>query len=80
MSDALDRFVAAGPHGQRTATRALLAVGRRPRGRALLARLKPLDQAIGGLLAMDHYDQPANSAAVGWDPAVVLARARKARR
>jgi hypothetical protein len=80
VSATLDRFVAAGPPLQREATRALLALARRPRGRALLRRLGPLDQAAGALLAMDHFDEPEHSVPLGWDPAAVLARGREVRR
>lgn len=79
MSEALDRFVAAGPVQQRVPMRALLAIGRRPRGRAVLRRLGPLEQAVAGMLAMDHYDQPEHSIPLGWDPDAVVARGRERR-
>lgn len=68
MSGDLARFVAAGPAPQRHVMRLLVAIGRRPRGRRLLRRLGPLDQAINGTLAMDHFDRPGASAHLGWDP------------
>lgn len=68
MSGDLARFVAAGPAPQRHATRLLVAIGRRPRGRLLLARLGPLDQAISGMIAMERYDRPGAAAHLGWDP------------
>jgi hypothetical protein len=40
----LEEFVAAAPWSQRVALRALLSLTSRPRGKALLGRLAPLDQ------------------------------------
>jgi hypothetical protein len=80
MSGDLERFVAAAPPPQRAGLRALLALARRPRGRRLLHRLGPLDQAANGVLAMDHFDGPGASAGLGWDPAAVVARGRALRR
>ncbi|MFL5843611.1 MAG: hypothetical protein ACJ762_02890 [Solirubrobacteraceae bacterium] len=79
MSGPLEQFVAAGPAHQRVVVRVLLAVGRRPRGRVLLRLAPPLDQAVGGMLAMEHFDDPRVSAELGWDPEAVVARARAAR-
>ena len=45
----LDEFVAAGPWPQRVAVRALLALARRPRGRALLAPFAGADQALSSV-------------------------------
>lgn len=80
MSTELDRFVAAAPVPQRTGLWLLLEIARRPRGRRLLKHLGPLDQAANGVLAMDHFDQPRNALALGWDPAAVAARGRALRR
>jgi hypothetical protein len=80
MSRALELFVAAAPQPQRAGLRALAALGRRPRGRDVLKRLPPADQLSHALLAMDHYDEPAVSRPLGWDPEAVVARGRELRR
>jgi hypothetical protein len=77
---ALDAFLAGAPEPQRSALRALVTLGRRPRGRRLLARLAPADQLAHALVAMDHYDEAAVSRALGWDAAAVAARGRELRR
>lgn len=56
--------------------RFVFALGRRPRGMALLHRLRPLDEAIFGLLAMVRYDEPVRARALGWDAEAVVARGR----
>jgi hypothetical protein len=54
--------------------RALLALAVRPRGAALLSRLGPVGQLSGSMVAMGRFDEPARSAALGWDPRAVVAR------
>jgi hypothetical protein len=76
----LQEFVAAAPWPQRLGLRALLAVGRRPRGAALLALGAPLDQIVRGLLSVERYEQAAAGRALGWDPEAVVARGRALRR
>jgi hypothetical protein len=80
VSSNLDPFVAAGPLPQRLGLRALLSLSRRPRGRALLRRLGPADQLGNSLRAMDHFDDPEVSRALGWDAAAIAARGRELRR
>jgi len=80
MSAALDRFVAAAPPTVRPGLRILLALGRRPRGRALLAHYPPAEQAAHAVLAMDHFEDPAVSVPLGYDPDAVAARGRALRR
>jgi hypothetical protein len=80
VSEALDRFVAAAPPTVRPGLKVLLALGRRPRGRTLLRRLGPADHAANGLLAMDHFEDPAASVPLGYDPDAVAARGRALRR
>jgi hypothetical protein len=75
----LDGFVAAAPHPQRAGLRLLVALGRRPRGRRLLARAAPVDQLANGLIAMERFDDPAVATALGWDAAAVAARGRALR-
>jgi hypothetical protein len=72
--------VAAAPPTVRPGLKILLTLGRRPRGRRLLKRLGPAEQAASGLLAMEHFDEPANSIPLGYDPAAVVARGRELRR
>ena len=80
MSDGLDRFVRAAPWAQRAGLQALLTVGRRPRGMALLRLLAPADQLASSLLAMERYDDPDVGRSLGWDAAAVVARGRELRR
>jgi hypothetical protein len=80
MSRALDRFIAAGPWPERTGMGLLVALARRPRGRRLLARLAPVEQLAGGLLAMEHYEGPAVARRLGWDADAVVSRGRALRR
>lgn len=80
MRSALDVFVDAAPHPQRAGMRALAALARRPRGRALLARSAPAEQLAFALLAMDRYDEDATSRALGWDAEAVVERGRALRR
>lgn len=76
----LEEFAAAAPWPQRAALRALLAIGRRPRGAALLALGAPLDQIVRGLLSVERYEPPAAGRALGWDAQAVVARGRELRR
>jgi len=76
----LESFIAAAPWPQRTVLRLLLALERRPRGAALLARVPPVEQAASATLAFGRYDDPATARALGWDAAAVVARGRALRR
>jgi hypothetical protein len=60
--------------------RLLVSLARRPRGSWLLARLAPIDQLAGGLLAMERYEDPALARKLGWDADAVAARGRALRR
>ncbi len=80
MKRALHLFVAAAPQPQRAGLRAMTALGRRRRGMDALERIPPADQLAYVLLAMDHYDDPAVSRPLGWDPDAVVARGRELRR
>ena len=80
MSDPLREFIGASPAVQRPALRALVGLGRRPRGAALLKRIAPADQVATGLLAMARYDDPARAKQLGWDAEAVIARGRELRR
>jgi hypothetical protein len=76
----LKAFLASAPQPQRAGLRLLVALERRPRGRRVLERSKPVEQLANGLVAMDYYDDPANAAALGWDADAVAARGRALRR
>jgi hypothetical protein len=76
----LDALIVAGPWPQRAGLRALLAVARRPRGAALLARAAPWDQLARGLVTMPHYDDPEVGRSLGFDVDAVVARGRQLRR
>jgi hypothetical protein len=78
-SNGLDSFLAASPWPQRPALRLLVALARRPRGAALLARVPALDQAACATLALGRYDDPAVGRALGWDACAVVARGRALR-
>jgi hypothetical protein len=78
--DELRELLAAGPKPQRFALRALLAVGRRPRGCALLGRIPPVEQMTASLLALERYDDPPVARELGWDAARVIERGRALRR
>lgn len=80
MTTSLQEFVAAGPWPQRAVLRVLLPLARRPRARALLGAFAGADQALSGVAAMGHYDQPEVATALGWDAAAVVARGRTLRR
>ncbi len=79
MSD-LEEFIEASPYPQRAALDALIAVARRPRGRALLRRVPALEQTATSLLALERYDEPAIARTLGWDAAAVVAHGRAVRR
>jgi hypothetical protein len=59
--------------------RLLVALSRRPRGAALLARAPLAQQAGWALLSMSRYDDEAVSRALGWDADAVVARGRELR-
>jgi hypothetical protein len=80
MNSGLDRFLAAAPWPQRAGMRLLLALARRPRGTALLARAPLAEQAAHAMLALGRYDEPAVARALGWDASAVVARGRELRR
>ncbi len=80
MSGELDTFLAAAPWPQRTGLRAVLALGRRPRGARLLAAVQPVDQLANGLLAMERFEDPRLAGSLGWDAEAVVARGRALRR
>jgi hypothetical protein len=80
VSAPLEDWLAAAPQPQRAGMRALAALGRRPRGRALLRRAAPADQLACALLAMGRYDEPAASRPLGWDAEAVVERGRALRR
>ncbi len=76
----MERFIAAAPQPQRLGLRALATLGRRPRGRALLARVPALDQPAQMIVGLGRYDDPEVARALGWDGAAVVARGRALRR
>jgi hypothetical protein len=80
MSRALRAFLDGAPQPQRAGLRVLAALGRRPRGARLLHRVPTAEQLAHALHAMDHYDDPAVSRALGWDAEAVAARGRELRR
>jgi hypothetical protein len=80
MSPGLDEFIAAAPWPQRAALRALLALVRRPRGAALLARSPLAFQLGSSLRALGHYDEPQVARALAWDATAVVGRGRELRR
>jgi hypothetical protein len=77
--DALKSFLAASPVPQRAGLRVLLAIGRRPRGAALLSRMPALAQVARSLLAMERYDRPALASALGYDAEQTAERGRALR-
>jgi hypothetical protein len=76
----LDTFVASAPALQRAGMRALVALARRPRGAALLARVPAANQLAQVLSSLGRYDDPALSRSLGWDGAAVVARGHALRR
>ena len=79
MSAPYDGLIAGAPRWRRPGMSLLFALAVRPRGAALMARLAPLDQAVGGLLSMVRYDDPAQARALGWDGEAVIERGRALR-
>jgi len=77
---ALDGFLHAAPWPQRVGLHVLLALGRRPRGVALLRRVAGVEQLAQGVIGMERYEAPAVARALGWDPEAVVARGRALRR
>lgn len=75
----LGQFIASAPQPQRAGMKMLIAVGRRPRGKALLERAPALDQLAQMLLGLGRYDDPEVALALGWDGAAVVARGRALR-
>lgn len=80
MNGGLEGFLDAAPLPQRAALRLLLALARRPRGAALLARVPLAERAAVSTLGLGRYDDPAVAGALGWDAAAVVARGRALRR
>jgi hypothetical protein len=80
MSANLDAFIAAAPRPQRAGMKLALALSRRPRGAALLARFSLVRQVALSLAALGHYDEPAVARPLGWDADAVVARGRELRR
>jgi hypothetical protein len=76
----LERLIDDGPWPQRAGIRALLALGRRRRGAALIARWPLAEQLVCSTLALEHYDDPAVARELGWDASAVIARGRALRR
>jgi len=62
------------------ALRMLVALVRRPRGAALLARAPALAQLAHALAGFGRYDEPALARELGWDAEAVIARGRSLRR
>lgn len=71
-----ERFLAAAPAPARSLLRLLVALGRRPRGAALLAHLPLAQQAAQATLALIRYDEPALACTLGWDAEAVVSRGR----
>ena len=80
MSGGFDSFLAAAPWPRRAGLRLLLALVRRPRGAALLARLPLAEQTARSMQALSRYDDPDLACALGWDAGAVVARGRALRR
>lgn len=78
--EGLDRFVDAAPQPERSGLRLLVALERRPRGRRMLGRAHTVEQLANGLVAMGHYEDPANALTLGWDADAIAARGRALRR
>ena len=76
----LAAFLAAAPQPQRGALRLLLALMRRPRGRAALRRVPPLAQLGHGLGAMGYFEDPGVAVKLGWDADAIASRGRTMRR
>lgn len=80
MATSLDEFIDASPWPQRAALRALVPLVRRPRARAVLARLPGAEQTLSAVGAVGYYDRPEVAHALGWDAEAVIARGRALRR
>ncbi|HWJ51318.1 MAG TPA: hypothetical protein VNR42_09875 [Solirubrobacteraceae bacterium] len=80
MSAGLDSFVSAAPQPQRIGMRVLVALARRPRGAALLARAPLAAQAANAVLGLGRYDEPTLARELGWDAEAVAERGRRLRR
>lgn len=78
--DALKEFVASAPAPQRAGMHVLIALARRRRGRALLARAGTANQLAQILASLGRYDDPAVARSLGWDAQAVVARGRALRR
>ena len=78
--DPLAEFVRSAPAPQRVGMRALIALVRRPRGRALLARSGAANQLAQMLVSLARYDDPVLTRSLGWDAEAVVARGRALRR
>ncbi len=76
----IDAFLAAAPWPQRAGLRLLVALQRRPRGAALLARMPMAEQTAHAILALGRYDDPVLAGDLGWDARAVVARGRALRR
>ena len=79
MSAGRDAFADAGPWPLPPVLHVLLAVARRPRGAALLARVPRLEVPVHAALSLERYDAPAVGRALGWDAEAVAARGRALR-
>jgi hypothetical protein len=78
-SAGIDGFLAAAPWPQRAGLRLLVALQRRPRGAALLARMPMAEQAAHAIVALGRYDDPVLAAELDWDARAVVARGRALR-
>jgi hypothetical protein len=76
----LHSFLPPAPRPARIVLRALVSLGRRPRGAALLARSPLAAQAAHATLSLGRYDDPEIARGLGWDAAAVVARGRELRR
>jgi hypothetical protein len=72
----LDQFIRSAPAPQRAGMRALIALARRPRGRALLTRAGAADQLAQMLTSLERYDNPDVARGLGWDAEAVVTRGR----
>ncbi|HEX3392726.1 MAG TPA: hypothetical protein VHS55_09195 [Solirubrobacteraceae bacterium] len=70
----MKEFVGAAPLPQRCAMQALIALTKRPRGRALLTRAGAADQLAQMLTSLGLYDDPTIARTLGWDAEAVVAR------
>jgi len=56
------------------------ALGRRPRGRTMLAHVPAVNQLAQMIMGLGRYDDPKVARALGWDRAAVVARGKALRR